>query len=238
VRTVRSAAGALASALVLSTALAACAPPHIGAYTAKHRDYHPGEYARKDPKNQASRGSLFTEAIGGYLEDTRAVRMGDIVLIRIDETADASGDSSTALKRDGHSDFGIPNILGLGAALKAAAPGVDLTHILETASEADFDGHGETSRKGVLKGSIAVRVAGEMPNGDLFLEGTKVIMLNNEEYHLYISGVVRRADIEEDNAVASMRIADAEIEFSGRGDIADQQRKGFIGRALDKANPF
>ncbi|MFO0611637.1 MAG: flagellar basal body L-ring protein FlgH [Polyangiaceae bacterium] len=230
--------GTYAMAALLGSLLTACAPPHIGDYTPKHRNYHPGDYARRDPKNQPSRGSLFSEAIGGYLEDTRAVHLGDIVLIRIDEMADASGDSSTALTRDSHSDFGIPNILGLGAALKAAAPGVDLAHILETASSADFDGHGETSRKGELKGSIAVRVAGEMPNGDLFLEGTKVIMINNEEYHLYVSGVVRRTDIEDDNTVASMRIADAEIEFSGRGDIADQQRKGLLGRALDKANPF
>lgn len=225
-------------AVVVATGALGCAPPHIGAYTPKHRDYHAGEYARRDAENQPSRGSLFNEAIGGYLEDSRAVHVGDIVLVRIDETADASGDSSTALTRDSHSGFGIPHLLGLGAALEAAAPGVDLGHILEIASEADFDGHGETSRKGELKGSIAVRVAGEMPNGDLFLEGTKVIMINNEEYHLYISGVVRRTDIEDDNTVASMRIADAEIEFSGRGDIADQQRKGLLGRALDKANPF
>lgn len=230
--------GAAALTLVFAATIAGCAPPHIGSYTPKKRDYHAGDYARRDPKLQASRGSLFSEAIGGYLEDTRAVHLGDIVLIRIDEAADASGDSSTALTRDSHSGFGIPNILGLGAALEAAAPGVDLAHILEIASQADFDGHGETSRKGELKGSIAVRVAGEMPNGDLFLEGTKVIMINNEEYHLYISGVVRRTDIEDDNTVASMRIADAEIEFSGRGDIADQQRKGLLGRALDKANPF
>ena len=39
-----------------------------------------------------------------------------------------------------------------------------------------------------------------MPNGDLFVEGTKVVLLNEEEYHLYISGLVRPADIAADVA--------------------------------------
>jgi flagellar L-ring protein precursor FlgH len=83
-----------------------------------------------------------------------------------------------------------------------------------------------------------VRITNEMPNGDLFIEGTKVVMINNEEYHLYVSGLIRRADIADDNSIASSRIADAEIEFTGRGDLADQQRKGLIGRGLDKVAPF
>ncbi|MEO8877789.1 MAG: flagellar basal body L-ring protein FlgH, partial [Polyangiaceae bacterium] len=77
-----------------------------------------------------------------------------------------------------------------------------------------------------------------MPNGDLFLEGTKVVLINNEEYHLYVSGLVRPTDIAQDNTVASTRIADAQIEFTGRGDIADQQRKGWGARLLDTLNPF
>ena len=83
-----------------------------------------------------------------------------------------------------------------------------------------------------------MRVSKEMPNGDLFLEGTKVVLINNEEYHLYVSGLVRPTDISPDNSVQSTRIADAQIEFTGRGDLADQQRKGWMIRLLDTMNPF
>jgi len=38
--------------------------------------------------------------------------------------------------------------------------------------------------------------------------------------------------------VLSSRIADAQIEFTGRGDLADQQRKGWGARLLDAVNPF
>ena len=47
--------------------------------------------------------------------------------------------------------------------------------------------------------------------GDARFEGTKVILINNEEYHLYISGVVRPSDVRDDNSLSSSRIADAEV---------------------------
>lgn len=215
-----------------------CEPPHIGDYVPKQRDYDPGKYAANDPSLKPSTGSLFSDASGGYFEDTRSSRVGDIVMVEIDEQADASGDSTTALKKDGSFDMGITNVFGLVGAIKAAMPAADPSHILSFFSKSDFTGSGNTSRKGVLKASIAVRIARAMPNGDFFVEGTKVVMINNEEYHLYISGVVRPSDIQDDNSVRSSRIADAEIEFTGRGDIADQQRKGFLSRALDKVNPL
>jgi len=225
------------SLLSFSVFVSGCGVTHIGAYVPKEREYKQGKYAQKDPSAQPTQGSLFSEAVGGYLEDTRAVRVGDLVLVRIDESADASGDSTTQLSRDSSSDMGF-NAFGLADAIKAAKPGLDPTHILQLMAKADFNGNGNTSRKGQLKGSIAVRVTRAMPNGDMFLEGTKVILLNNEEYHLYISGLIRRTDIEQDNSVLSSRIADAEVEFTGRGDIADQQRKGILGRVLDKVQPF
>jgi flagellar L-ring protein FlgH len=72
----------------------------------------------------------------------------------------------------------------------------------------------------------------------LFIEGTKVVMINNEEYHLYLSGLVRPTDIGQNNAIESTRIADAQIEFTGRGDLADQQRKGWLARLLDTFSPL
>ena len=63
-------------------------------------------------------------------------------------------------------------------------------------------------------------------------------MINLEEYHLYVSGVVRPADIEGDNSIDSSLIADARVEFTGRGDIADQVERGWLTKALDFLSPF
>ena len=219
-------------------ALVGCGPNHIGPFTPRKRKYEPGKYAQADPDKKPSIGSLYSDGVGGLLEDTRAVRVGDLVVIKLEEDADASGESSTNLQRSNEMKLGVEAVLGLVPAIKKAHPDIDPTQLLSFLSESDFAGKGDTKRRGKLRGRIAVRVSDELPNGDLYIEGTKVLLLNNEEYHLYVSGVVRPADINQDNTVMSTRIADAQIEFTGRGDIADQQRKGWLSRGIDAVSPL
>jgi flagellar L-ring protein FlgH len=225
----------LGALLVLA---AGCGPRHVAPFTPRQRVYNPGDYAQKDVASKPTAGSLFSDANPGYLQDTRAVRVGDFVIIHINESADAQGDSNTNLSRDSSGSSGFDAMLGLVPALKRAYPDIDPTKLISFASQSAFTGSGTTERKGQLSGDIAVRVVREMPNSDLFIEGTKVVLINNEEYHLYLSGLVRPTDIAQDNSIQSTRIADAQIEFTGRGDLADQQRKGWFARLVDTFNPF
>ena len=39
---------------------------------------------------------------------------------------------------------------------------------------------------------MPVRVRQILPSGDLFIEGTKIVMVGHEEKHIYLSGIVRR----------------------------------------------
>ena len=232
----RSIRRAIATVLV-STALG-CGPNHIEPFTPRQRVYKPGSYAQQTASARPANGSLFSGAHAGWLEDTRAVRVGDFVVIHIDEQANAKGAATTSLKKETEGSGGASAMVGLIPALKKAYPEIDPQKLFEYASKTAFSGAGDTARNGELSGRIAVRVVNEMPNGDLFLEGTKVVLINNEEYHLYVSGLVRPADIAQDNSIASSRIADAQVEFTGRGDIADQQRKGWGVRLIETINPF
>ncbi len=211
---------------------------HIKGFVPRNRNYAPGAYAAAQAEARPSTGSLFSEAAGGLLIDTRAARVGDIVIVHIDEQADAKGDATTKLTRTSKKSIGAENIAGLIPAIKRMSPDIDPAKLLALASSSEFAGDGATTRKGQLSGNIAVRVKQTMPNGDLYLEGTKVVMINNEEYHLYVSGLVRQADVGQDNTVPSSRLADAQVEFTGRGDIADQQDRGWLGKFLDAINPF
>jgi flagellar L-ring protein FlgH len=224
--------------LVALVTLVACASQSVTTHVPRHREYTPGAYAQRDPESRPQNGSLFSDAVSGFLEDTRAVRVGDLVVVRIDEHADATNGSTTNLRRESNHEMGVSSVMGLLPALRAAYPELDPTRLLAFASRTTFQGDGRTARNGELSGSVAVRVVREMPNGDLFLEGTKVVRVNNEQYHLYVSGLVRRADIAQDNSVPSSRMADAQIEFSGEGDVADTNHRGWLLRLLDVINPF
>lgn len=227
-----------AVALLLLAAAAGCGPNHIRPFRPRERVYKAGDYAAARAERDAAEGSLYSEGHGGWLEDTRAVRVGDVVTIRIAERADARGGATTKLSKGAEREGGVDALLGLVPALQRAYPDINPSELISMLASSEFAGDGQTRRAGQLTARIAVRVKRALPNGDLFIEGTKVVMINNEEYHLYVSGVIRPSDIDPDNAVDSSLIADAQVEFTGRGDIADQVERGWLVELLDFLNPF
>jgi flagellar L-ring protein precursor FlgH len=206
---------------------------HIAPYTAKQRDFEVGQYANDD---KPARNSLFAQGRRGLFEDERAGRIGDMVVITIDEADSATHDDSTKLSKAGNLSIGLTG--GLVDLLQKAIPAVQLASLLGTNSTSGFNGAGTISKSGKLTGSLPVRVRKVMPNGDLYVEGTKVVMVGSEEHHLYVSGIVRQMDLQTDGSVSSSRVADAEIEYTGRGDISDHTRPGWLHRIINKVNPL
>lgn len=227
---------------VLSLALAggtiSCGPKHIAPFTPRQRIYGAGHYAQKEESAKPTNGSLFSEANPGFLEDTRAVRVGDFVVLNIDENANAQGDANTSLTKQDSATANASTLMGILPALRRGGGSATLAALVSALGNVNFTGSGTTERSGQLNGSIAVRVVKEMPNGDLFVEGTKVVLINEEEYHLYLSGLIRPTDIAQDNSVSSSRVADAQIEYTGRGDLADTNRRGWLTKFFETINPF
>ena len=226
----------LIGSLCVSLASVACGPSHIAPYAERNREYQPGPYEQAPAA--ISEGSLWQDSSRGLFADFRANRVGDILTVRIDEDASAAGDASTNMARESSMAWGVDGFFGLTAAIARAYPDLDPSQLLGLTSSFDFTGDGETSRTSEVEADIAVRVKQQLPNGDLFIEGTKVVMVNSEELHIYISGVIRPEDIQQDNSVRSSLVADAQIEFTGRGELTDNQEQGWLTRLLNTLNPF
>jgi flagellar L-ring protein precursor FlgH len=224
-------AAALIAAFVSATGCAS----HIAPYKPKHRKFDAGEFGeRSKPQN----GSLYAEGAPGLFEDHNASRIGDILVIKIDEKDGASRNADTTLNKTDATTYGVPAAVGLVAALAAKYPTVDPAKLFSSNTDQKFTGNGNTKRQGTFTATLPVRVVQILPSSDLFVEGTKVVMIGAEENHIYVSGIVRKIDIADDNTIPSSRIADAEIEYTGRGDISDTQRRGWLGRTLSKLWPF
>ncbi|MEY4577071.1 MAG: hypothetical protein RL701_1774, partial [Pseudomonadota bacterium] len=95
----------LVSALLASSA-ASCEPAHIAAFKPRLRDYKVGAY-EKAPTS-VSGGSLWQESSRSLVADFRASRVGDLVMVRIDESPEAKGDADTKMDRDSSMGFGAP----------------------------------------------------------------------------------------------------------------------------------
>jgi flagellar L-ring protein precursor FlgH len=219
---------------LLLVALVGCTS-HIAPYHSKHRKLDAGTFgSRSQPQN----GSLYAEGAPGLFEDAVASRIGDILVIKIDEKDLASHQADTKLDKSDATTYGLPNAFGFITALQKKYPGIDPSKLFASTTDQKFTGNGQVQRQGQVTATLPVRVMQILPSGDLFIEGTKVVMVGEEEHHIYVSGVVRKIDIAEDDTIPSSRIADAEIEYTGRGDISDTQRRGWLGRLLSKIWPF
>ena len=184
-------------------------------------------------------GSLWQEENGrAYLyEDLRAMRVGDIITVKIVEKHKGSKSADTSAERDSSINnsvsggtFGIPGLTGNSALAKQLG--------VKASSENKFSGKGATNREDTLTGTISAMVTEVLPNGDLRIEGRREVAVNAEKQTMILSGVVRRVDVDTKNTVFSTSIADAKISYSGLGVVDDVQRPGWLVRILDWINPF
>ena len=215
--------------------LAGCGPAHIQQHEKRHREY---ELATVEAKAvTTSPGSLWRDgrAASTLYTDARALRENDLVVIKIEEMADASRSSNTDLTRASKTDLQVAAVFNRAAGNTAGFSG---NAGLTGSADQSFRGDGSSARSERLVATVPSLVRKVLPNGNLFVEGHRVVLVNNEEQHFYISGVIRPIDIEQDNSIKSTMVADAEIEFTGKGDLSDNQRQGWFARHLGSFWPF
>jgi flagellar L-ring protein FlgH len=159
----------------------------------------------------------------GLFEDRRARLPGDIVTIQVQEKTSARQRSNTSLGRDGKVSGSITAIplLPLSILKRANAGG---------ASSNALDAKGETGSDNDFTGVITVTVLEVRANGNLVVSGEKQIGVNQNVDILRFSGVINPATIQPGNFVSSTQVADARLEYRGRGDIDRAQTTGWLSR--------
>ncbi len=165
--------------------------------------------------------------------DLRASRVNDLVTIVVSETfsAVANGDVKTQRQSTAKS-----NISQLAGVTKATGP---LANLLNTNSQTQLQGTGETSRGAVLTANMSARVIHVLPNGYLVIEGTKRVQVSSENQVITVRGVIRPVDLVPPNTISSNLIAQMEIQVSGKGVINDTiHRPNILYRILLGILPF
>jgi flagellar L-ring protein precursor FlgH len=70
------------------------------------------------------------------------------------------------------------------------------------------------------------------------VSGEKQVSINNGTEYIRFSGVVNPVNVTAANTVSSTRVADARIEYKGRGYISEAQTMGFLQRLFLSVSPF
>lgn len=104
---------------------------------------------------------------------------------------------------------------------------------LDINQEQNFKGDGNASQSNDFEGELTVTVMKVLRNDNLLVRGDKWLLINNGKEYIRLTGVIRAKDVAPDNTVQSTKIANARIEYSGTGALANSQRLGWL---TDKLN--
>ena len=240
-------------ALALIVGLGACAGTGSRVNIQQAKEQIPTEHMSVRPPiptPEENSGSLWQthSSLNGLFIDTKARNIGDIVTVKIDESAQASNKANTETERSSGLEAGIDKLFGLETwwqdeilpDVNDKLPKVDPfgNPSVKGSLSSDFKGDGETSRSGNLEAFITCRVVDVMANGNLKIVGTREVMVNNENQLIILSGIIRPRDISDKNVILSTYISDAKIAYSGSGVIDDRQRPGWLANLLNNAWPF
>ena len=172
---------------------------------------------------QASRG--YTPLTSG----ARAGAVGDVLTIALVERMAATKTASQNSGRDG--SIGLaPPVTGPLALFSSGD--------INMGGNQSFKGQGTAAQSNALSGEVSVTVAAVYPNGTMLVRGEKQVTLNRGDETVRISGIVRAVDIGADNRIASTRIADARIAYTGKGEVARASRQGWLQRFFSAVSPF
>jgi flagellar L-ring protein precursor FlgH len=170
-----------------------------------------------------------------FYADKKALRVGDIITVRIVENAQASNTADTDLSRESSANASFSTFFGKKKFLDLFKLGEDL---LTTSSKNDHKGAGSTTRSGQLTATMTAVVREVLPNGNLVIQGTRELLVNHEQQFITLTGIVRPQDVDRDNIVVSSQLADANITIGGLGVVADKQRSGWGTWLFDFVWPF
>ncbi len=196
----------------------------------------PPPQAMSPEEQSANPGSMFNEVNSEFLfADNRARRVGDIVIIKVEEITKAKNKADTTADKTNDLNLGVSAFFGQGSFLGGD---VGKTPIVGAATSSKFDATGETKRENNVVATVAARVINVLPGGVLQVEGSRETRVNDETQHLVVTGLVRARDIEADNSVRSSLMADSRVALFGKGVISDKQSPGWLTRLMDNLWPF
>ena len=171
----------------------------------------------------------------GMIADRKASRAGDIITIVVNENAIAQSSQSKKSTRDASLNDSVQQFLFANSKFgthNGGLPGIQL------GGTSTYSGGGDVSNSQSLSARAAVLVTDVLPNGNMVIEGARIVTFSGETQYVVLHGLVRIDDVTRDNTVTSSNIADARVEFYSEGQLTDAQKRGWFSKLYERLRPF
>ncbi len=208
-------------------------PTHRAGYVPVKMPMPPPSLSEREPN------SLWATGGRAFFRDQRACRVGDILTVVVSINDQAQLSNQTKRSRANSHGADLTKFMGYEAKLGKILPsGVDPTSLVDVGTDSSNDGKGSIGRQEQIDMRVAATIVQVLPNGNLVVEGKQQVNVNYDMRELTISGIIRPQDISADNTVAYDQIAEARINYGGKGLIADVQQPRYGDQLFDVLMPF
>ncbi len=205
--------------------LSACATPKRGDV-----EYAPVAPVAQTGPTQHSDSIYQTGSTWYLLEDIKPRRVGDMLTVTLQEKTDAKKLADTETKKATDNEIAAATIFG--APITSSDRELLATKLK---SQYDFKGEADTQQSNSLTGSVTVTVVEVQANGNLVVQGEKWVTINQGDEYIRLRGIVRPSDINPDNTISSERVANAQIQYSGEGTIANTNEQGWLAKFFNSS---
>jgi len=147
--------------------------------------------------------------------DKANFKVGDIITVVLAEKTYASKNANTKLNKNAKNNVELDKLFSG-----------------KTNFERGQQGTATSGQSNSLSGAISASVTAVLDGGNLQIEGSKMLTLNNGDELVTIIGTIRISDIDPHNNISSNKIADAKISYTGQGAFADTNKTGWLQRVL------
>jgi flagellar L-ring protein precursor FlgH len=189
------------------------------------------------PVPQYRPGNSFWQDNGADLfRDARAMKIGDVVTVKISIRDKASLDNNNERSRDSKRDLNLDLQYDMRTPLAKGKGEGNITAGID--AKTSTESKGQITRSESIELLVAAVVTGILPNGNLVISGSQEVRVNYEVRVLTVAGVVRPRDISTENIVSYDKIAEARISYGGRGRIMEVAQPAWGQQVVDWLLPF
>ncbi len=164
--------------------------------------------------------------------------MHDLVTVVINEHSVVVSEGQMDRKKKAHQDLILKNWVLLKGLRFVSDPQTGGAPHVRGEVDNKMRSESQLETRDSMKFRIACTVVDVRPNGNLVIEGRRVIRNNEDVWEYYVAGEIRAKDVLPNNTILSENVADLRIHKRELGHVRDGYRRGWMMQWLDQIQPF
>jgi flagellar L-ring protein precursor FlgH len=169
--------------------------------------------------------------------DHKAAHAGDIVTVVVQESNAVQSTQNKEATRQSSLNDAVQQFL-FPPTVSGLATHMGQLPSTQATGKFDYSGGGQVSNSQTVASTTAVLVTDVLPNGNLVIEGVRMLTFSGETQYIVLHGLIRPDDISSANTVLSTNIAEARGEFISEGALSDEQKLGWFSKLYETLRPF